>query len=102
MALASFPAFQEQQWSLMRIFHTLSWAFAISPEARSFAWAPLASFWDSGLFLPLYGTDLNDGHKDFDCVALFGGRHDHERWLHVALLDGEKVRFAVHASTGRV
>ena len=54
------------------------------------------------MFLPLYGTDLNDGHKDFDCVALFGGRHDHERWLHVALLDGEKVRFAVHASTGRV
>jgi hypothetical protein len=33
----------------------LSWAFARSPGARSFAWALLACFWDSGLLLPLYG-----------------------------------------------
>jgi hypothetical protein len=34
----------------------LSCAFALSPSARSFAWARLASFCGSGLFLPLYGT----------------------------------------------
>ena len=33
----------------------LSWAFARSPGERSFAWARLASFCDSGLFLPRYG-----------------------------------------------
>ena len=38
----------------MRIFHVLSCAFALSHGARSFAWARLASFWGSGLFLPLY------------------------------------------------
>jgi hypothetical protein len=31
-------------------------AFARSPGARSLAWARLASFCGSGLFLPLYGT----------------------------------------------
>ena len=56
MALASFPARHGQQRSLARIFHALSWAFARSPGARSFAWARLASFCGSGLFLPLYGT----------------------------------------------
>ena len=55
MALASCPARQGQQRSLRRIFQVLSWAFARSPGARSFAWARLASFWDSGLFFPLYG-----------------------------------------------
>jgi len=34
----------------------LSWAFARSPGERSFAWARLAAFRDSGLFFPLYGT----------------------------------------------
>ena len=34
----------------------LSWAFALSPGARSFACALLACFWESGLFFPLYGT----------------------------------------------
>jgi hypothetical protein len=34
----------------------LSWAFARSPGDRSFACALLACFWDSGLFLPLYGS----------------------------------------------
>src|SRR5690242_7344462 len=53
MALASRPAFQGQQRSFWRIFHVLSWAFARSPGARSFACARLASFWDCGLFLPL-------------------------------------------------
>ena len=33
----------------------LSWAFALSPGARSFACALLACFWESGLFFPLYG-----------------------------------------------
>ena len=33
----------------------LSWAFARSPGALSFAWARLACFWDSGLFFPRYG-----------------------------------------------
>ena len=35
--------------------HVLGWAFARSPDARSFAWARLACFWDSGLFFPRYG-----------------------------------------------
>ena len=56
MALASWPARQGQQRSLRRICQVLSWAFARSPGARSLAWARLASFWDSGLFLPLYGV----------------------------------------------
>jgi hypothetical protein len=56
MALTSFPAFQGQQRSSRRIFQILSWAFARSPGARSSAWARLASFWDCGLFLPLYGV----------------------------------------------
>ena len=55
MALASSPARQGQQRSLRRILQVLSCAFARSPGDRSFAWARLASFWDSGLFLPLYG-----------------------------------------------
>ena len=42
-----FPARQGQQRSLVRIFHTLSWAFALSPE-RSLAWGLLASFCGSG------------------------------------------------------
>jgi len=33
----------------------LSCAFARSLDARSRAWARLASFWDCGLFLPRYG-----------------------------------------------
>jgi hypothetical protein len=56
MAFAIFSAFQGQQRSLRRIFQVLSWAFARSPGARSFACARLASFWDGGLFSPLYGT----------------------------------------------
>src|SRR6185437_7477091 len=40
---------------LTKNFQLLSWAFARSPGARSRAWARLASFWDSGLFLPRYG-----------------------------------------------
>ena len=32
----------------------LSWAFARSPGERSLACALLASFWDCGLFFPLY------------------------------------------------
>src|SRR5438034_4575973 len=56
MALASCPARQGQQRSFRRIFQVLSWAFARSPGARSFACARLASFWDCGLFLPLYGV----------------------------------------------
>jgi hypothetical protein len=55
MALASLPARHEQQRSLSRTCQVLSWAFARSPGARSFAWALLACFWDSGLLLPLYG-----------------------------------------------
>jgi hypothetical protein len=34
----------------------LSWAFARSPGERSWAWARLACFWESGLFFPLYGV----------------------------------------------
>ncbi len=56
MALAIWPVRQGQQRSRVRIFQALSWAFALSPGARSFAWERLASFWDSGLFLPLYGV----------------------------------------------
>jgi hypothetical protein len=56
IALAICPARQGQQRSLPMIFQVLSWAFALSSGARSFAWARLAGFWDSGLFLPLYGT----------------------------------------------
>jgi hypothetical protein len=55
MALASWPARQGQQRSLRRMCQDLSWAFARSPGARSCAWALLACFCDSGLFLPLYG-----------------------------------------------
>ena len=55
MALASCPARQGQQRSFRRIRQDLSWAFARSPGARSLAWALLACFCDSGLFLPLYG-----------------------------------------------
>ena len=40
---------------MVRIFQVLSWAFALSPGARSFACALLACFWESGLFFPLYG-----------------------------------------------
>jgi hypothetical protein len=40
---------------LVGIFQVLSWAFALSPGARSFACALLACFWESGLFFPLYG-----------------------------------------------
>ena len=54
--LGEFPARQGQQRSLRRILHVLSCAFARLPGARSFAWAWLASFCGSGLFLPLYGT----------------------------------------------
>jgi hypothetical protein len=39
MTLASCPARQGQQRSLRRICQFLSWAFAFSPGARSFAWA---------------------------------------------------------------
>ena len=56
MALASFPARHGQQRSFRSTLHVLSCAFARSPSARSFAWARLASFCGSGLFLPLYGT----------------------------------------------
>src|SRR6266566_2509258 len=56
MAFASWPARQGQQRSLRRMFQVLSWAFARSPGERSFAWARLASFRDSGLFFPRYGT----------------------------------------------
>jgi hypothetical protein len=56
MALASCPAFQGQQRSLRRMRQVLSWAFALSPGARSRAWARLAAFCDSGLFLPRYGV----------------------------------------------
>jgi hypothetical protein len=56
MALASCPARYGQQRSLRRILQVLSWAFARSPGARSFAWARLAAFWDSGLFFPMYGS----------------------------------------------
>jgi hypothetical protein len=55
MALASCPARQGQQRSLRRIRQVLSWAFARSPGDRSLACALLASFWDCGLFFPLYG-----------------------------------------------
>ena len=55
MALASWPARQGQQRSLRRIRQVLSWAFARSPGERSLACALLASFWDCGLFFPLYG-----------------------------------------------
>jgi hypothetical protein len=55
MALASWPARQGQQRSLRRIFQVLSWAFARSPGARSRAWARFASFWEAGLFFPMYG-----------------------------------------------
>ena len=44
MALASWPARQGQQRSLRRIGQALSWAFARSPEARSFACALFASY----------------------------------------------------------
>src|SRR5215469_18705594 len=56
MALASCPACQGQQRSLRRMRQVLSWALARSPGARSLAWAQLAAFCDSGLFLPLYGV----------------------------------------------
>ena len=36
----------------------LSWALARSPGPRSRAWARLASFWEAGLFLPLYGVGM--------------------------------------------
>ena len=52
MALASWPARQGQQRSLLRMRQFLSWAFARSPGERNFAWAQLASFWDFGLFFP--------------------------------------------------
>jgi hypothetical protein len=52
MALASCPARQGQQRSFRRMRQVLSWAIARSPGARSFAWARLASFCDSALFLP--------------------------------------------------
>ena len=55
IALASCPARHGQQRSLRRIRQVLSWAFALSPGARSFACALLASFCDCGLFLPRYG-----------------------------------------------
>src|SRR5690348_824148 len=55
MALARCPARQGQQRSLRRMCQDLSWAFARSPGDRSCAWALLACFCDSGLFLPLYG-----------------------------------------------
>jgi hypothetical protein len=55
MALASWPTRQGQQRSLRRMCQVLSWAFARSPGARSFAWALLACFCDSGLPLPRYG-----------------------------------------------
>ena len=56
MALAIWPARHGQQRSRVKIFQALSWAFALSPGARSFAWARLACFWDSGFPLPRYGT----------------------------------------------
>jgi hypothetical protein len=43
MALASWPTRQGQQRSLRSIGQALSWAFARSPEARSFACALFAS-----------------------------------------------------------
>ena len=51
--LCDLPGLPGQQRSLRRIFHDLSWAFALSPGAWSFACARLASFWDLGLFFPL-------------------------------------------------
>ena len=56
MALASSPARQGEQRSLRRMRQVFSWAFARSPGERSFAWARLASFCDSGLFLPGTGS----------------------------------------------
>jgi hypothetical protein len=53
MALAIWPARQGQQRSRVRIFHALSWAFALSPGARSLARTRLASFCGTGLFFPL-------------------------------------------------
>ncbi len=44
MALASWPALQGQQRNLRRIGQDMSWAFARSPEARSFACALFASY----------------------------------------------------------
>src|SRR6201987_1482478 len=55
MALASCRARQGQQRSLRRSRQALSWAFALSPGERGFACALLASFWEAGLFFPLYG-----------------------------------------------
>jgi len=55
MALASCPARQGRRRSLQRIRQFLSRAFALSPGARSFAWARFASFCNSGLFFPRYG-----------------------------------------------
>ena len=52
-ASGALTARQGQQRSLVRIFQVLSWAFALSPGARSFACVLLACFWDSGLFFPL-------------------------------------------------
>ena len=48
------PRSQHDQLKLSGI-GVLSWAFALSPGARSFACALLACFWESGLFFPLYG-----------------------------------------------
>jgi hypothetical protein len=56
MALQRWPALLGLQRSLRRIFQLFSWAFARSPGPRSLAWERLACFWDSGLFLPLYGV----------------------------------------------
>jgi hypothetical protein len=55
MALASVPAGKGQRRSLRRMREVWSWAFARRPRARSFVWAGLAAFCDSGLFLPRYG-----------------------------------------------
>jgi len=52
MALAMCPARQGQQRSLRRMCQVLSWAFARSPGARSWAWARLAVFCEAGLPRP--------------------------------------------------
>lgn len=55
MALHRWPALYGLQRSFRRIFQLFSWALARSPGPRSLAWARLACFCDSGLFLPVYG-----------------------------------------------
>jgi hypothetical protein len=68
MALASFPARYGQQRSLHRIFQVLSWAFALSPGARSFAWARLASFCGPGLALA-FARNLRPGAAQISLIG---------------------------------